>query len=165
MLAIEKKLMESQIIVENYNNGDEHLKKSLINIVKNRDPNNQYSTNYLDVIDDVKSHYTLQTNLLVAVAEHNLFCNKAQFYNNPLFLKSAIRNQMASYNAKSIELRNFERSFNHADTFEAKMKLYSTFITAYPAYVPFLLSNPFIELKYHEYYNLIVPDELARINY
>ncbi|MDE7436890.1 MAG: hypothetical protein K2M93_00245 [Muribaculaceae bacterium] len=165
MKAIEDKLKESRTLVDSFNNGDECLRKSLVNMVKNRDPNNQYLTNYLDVIDDVNGNYGLQTNLLVAVAEHNLACNKAHFYSNPLFLTTAIHNQMATYNAKTNELRNFEKNFNHSDSFKNRMELYSTFLTNNPNYMQVLLCNPFIEPKYHKYYDLLGPAELYRLNY
>lgn len=165
MKAIADKLKESQAIVDNFNSGDDYLKKSLVNMVKNRDPNNQYLTNYLDVIDDAFGNYALQTNLLVAAAEHNLSCNKCHFYSNPLYLTTAIHNQMATYNAKSDELRDFEMKFNNTDSFQKRMELYSAFLTANPAYEPNLLCNPFIELKFHDYYRHFGPEGLTRLNY
>lgn len=165
MKAIGDKLHESQAIVDSFNNGDDYLKKSLVNMVKNRDPNNTYLTNYLDVIDDARGTYGLKTNLLVAAAEHNLATNKAHFYSNPLFLTTAIHNQIATCNTKPPELRDFEKQFNDAVFFQKRMELYSTFLTAFPHYTPILLRNPFIELKYHEYYNHFGPNELLRLNY
>lgn len=165
MKAIGDKLKESQTLVDSFNNGDEYLKKSLVNMVKNRDPNNAYLTNYLDVIDDANGNYGLKTNLLVAAAEHNLATNKAHFYSNPLFLTTAIHNQIATYNAKSPELRDFEKRFNDATTFQKRMELYSTFLTSFPHYEPVLLRNPFIELKYHQYYDHFGSEELSRLNY
>lgn len=165
MKSIGDKLHESQAIVDSFNNGDRYLKKSLVNMVKNRDPNNAYLTNYLDVIDDATGNYGLKTNLLVAAAEHNLATNKAHFYNNPLFLTTAIQNQMATYNTKPPELRDFEKLFNDTESFQKRMELYSTFLSTFPHYAPCLLRNPFIELKYHEYYNHFGPNELLRLNY
>lgn len=165
MKAIGNKLHESHTIVDSFNNGDEYLKKSLVNMVKNRDPNNTYLTNYLDVIDDANGNYRLKTNLLVAAAEHNLATNKAHFYSNPLFLTTAIHNQMATCNTKPPALRDFEKHFNEAEYFQKRMELYSTFLSTFPNYAPCLLRNPFIELKYHEYYNHFGPAELLRLNY
>lgn len=165
MKAIGDKLHESQAIVDSFNNGDECLKKSLVNMVKNRDPNNAYLTNYLDVVDDANGNYGLKTNLLVAAAEHNLATNKAHFYSNPLFLTTAIHNQMATCNTKPPELRDFEKQFNEAVSFQKRMELYSTFLSTFPHYAPVLLRNPFIELKYHEYYEYFGLAELQRLNY
>lgn len=165
MKSIMDKLHESQTILDSFNNGDEYLKKSLVNVVKNRDPNNAYLTNYLDVVDDVNGNFGLKTNLLVAAAEHNLATNKAYFYSNPLFLTTAIRNQMATCNTKPSELRDFEKQFNEAVSFQKRMELYATFLSTFPNYAPLLLRNPFIELKYHEYYNHFGPAELQRLNY
>lgn len=165
MKTIGDKLYESQAIVDSFNNGDEYLKKSLVNMVKNRDPNNAYLTNYLDVVDDANGNYGLKTNLLVAAAEHNLATNKAHFYSNPLFLTTAIHNQMASCNTKPPELRDFEKRFNDATSFQKRMELYSTFMIAFSHYAPILLRNPFIELKYHQYYDHFGLAELQRLNY
>lgn len=165
MKAIGDKLHESKAIVDSFNNGDEYLKKSLVNMVKNRDPNNTYLTNYLDVIDDANGNYGLKTNLLVAAAEHNLATNKAHFYSNPLFLTTAIHNQMATCNTKPPELRDFEKQFNEAVSFQKRMELYATFLSTFPNYAPLLLRNPFIELKYHKYYEHLGPAELQRLNY
>lgn len=165
MKAIGDKLHESKAIVDSFNNGDEYLKKSLVNMVKNRDPNNTYLTNYLDVIDDANGNYGLKTNLLVAAAEHNLATNKAHFYSNPLFLTTAIHNQMATYNAKQPELRDFEKRFNDATSFQKRMELYSTFLTTFPHYTPILLRNPFIDLKYHQYHDHFGAEELFQLNY
>ena len=165
MKSIRDKLHESQTILDSFNNGDDYFKKSLVNMVKNRDPNNAYMTNYLDVVDDVNGNFGLKTNLLVAAAEHNLATNKAYFYSNPLFLTTAIHNQMATYNAKQPELRDFEKRFNEAVSFQKRMELYATFLSTFPNDAPLLLRNPFIELKYHEYYNHFDPAELQRLNY
>lgn len=165
MKSIMDKLHESQTILDSFNNGDDYFKKSLVNMVKNRDPNNAYMTNYLDVVDDVNGNFGLKTNLLVAAAEHNLATNKAYFYSNPLFLTTAIHNQMATCNTKPSELRDFEKQFNEAVSFQKRMELYATFLSTFPNYAPLLLRNPFIELKYHEYYNHFDPAELQRLNY
>lgn len=165
MKSIMDKLHESQTILDSFNNGDDYFKKSLVNMVKNRDPNNAYMTNYLDVVDDVNGNFGLKTNLLVAAAEHNLATNKAYFYSNPLFLTTAIRNQMATCNTKPSELRDFEKQFNEAVSFQKRMELYATFLSTFPNYAPLLMRNPFIELKYHEYYNHFGPAELQRLNY
>ena len=157
MKSIRDKLHESQTILDSFNNGDDYFKKSLVNMVKNRDPNNAYMTNYLDVVDDVNGNFGLKTNLLVAAGEHNLATNKAYFYSNPLFLTTAIHNQMATCNTKPSELRDFEKQFNEAVSFQKRMELYATFLSTFPNYAPLLLRNPFIELKYHEYYNLSFP--------
>lgn len=165
MTAITDKLNLSQTIIDNYHKGDDSLRKSLVSLVRGQDPNNRYQNNYLEVIDDAYGGYSLQTNLLVAAAEHNLAVNKANFYSNPLFLTTAIHNQMATYNAKPQELRDFEKKFNSAMSFQDKMRLYCHFRASYSGFEPVLMSNPFIEPKYHIYYRQIGPDELSRCNY
>lgn len=165
MTAITDKLNSSNTIIDNYNNGNDSLRKSLVSLVRGQDPNNRYQNNYLEVIDDAGGGYSLQTNLLVAAAEHNLAVNKANFYSNPLFLTTAIHNQMATYNAKPQELRDFEKKFNSASSFPEKMRLYCHFRASYPGFEPVLMSNPFIEPKYHIFYNQFGSEVLNQLGY
>lgn len=165
MTTITDKLNSSKTIIDNYNNSNDSLRKSLVSLVRGQDPNNRYQNNYLEVIDDASGGYSLQTNLLVAAAEHNLAVNKANFYSNPLFLTTAIHNQMATYNAKPQELRDFEKKFNSAMSFQEKMQLYCRFRASYPGFEPVLMSNPFIEPNYHAYYNRFGPETLNKLGY
>lgn len=165
MTDIAEKLRASENLVRTYNGGDVALKKSLADLVKGQDPNNRYKNNYLEVIHDADGGYSLSINLLVAAAEHNLSMNKLHYYHNPLFLTTAIHDCMATYNAKSSELREFERRFNTVQTFRDKMRLYCQFLAAFPNYDAVLLSNPFIEQKYHTYYHQCGPEVLAKYNY
>lgn len=165
--AITEKLNSSQTIIDNYNNVnvDERFRKSLLSLVRGQDPNNRYQNNYLEVIDDASGGYSLQTNLLVAAAEHILAVNKVNFYSNPLFLTTAIHNQMATFNAKPQELRDFEKKFNSAQSFQDKMRLYCHFRTTYSGFEQTLMSNPFIDPKYHAYYDQLGSETLNQLGY
>lgn len=165
MRVISDKLKASQSLVDIYNNADDITKRSLVNIVKGQDPNNRYRTNYLDVVNHTDSSYSLDINYLVAAAEHNLSVNKTCFYSNPLLLTTSISNQMATYNGKAQELRDFERNFNDADSFSEKMRIYSLFRSGRSEYQEALYSNPFIELCFHEYFRLLGPHQLSLLNY
>lgn len=116
-------------------------------------------------MDHVDGTYSLEINLLVASAEHNLWVNKVHFYNNPLFLTTAIRNQISGCNTKPPELREFENRFNKMSLFNDKMNIYCYFRNAHPEFEALLESNPFIDLKYHRYYLMLGPKELERLNY
>ena len=165
MTIINDKLNASQSIVDNYNNGIDTLKKSLVGLVKGQDPNNRYQHNYLDVITDASGQYSLEINYLVAASEHNLAVNKTNFYSNPLFLTTAIHSQMASYNSKPPELRDFEKRFYAAQTFHERMQLYSIFRSSLPQFEDALLGNPFISFEFHDFYNKLGPHELQLLNY
>lgn len=165
MNMIRDKLEASQTLVDSYNNGIDTLKKSLVDLVKGQDPNNRYQSNYLDVIDDASGQYSLEINYLVAASEHNLAVNKTQFYNNPLFLTTAIHNQIATYNAKPQELRNFEKQFNSAQSFAEKMRLYCSILNLHPEYEQALFGNPFIEQTYHYVYSQLDQTALYQLNY
>jgi len=165
MKAIGDKLQASQTLVDSYNAGDWNLKQSLVGLVKDKDPYNRYKNNYLDVIDDVNGGYSLEINYLVAASEHNLAVNKTYFYSNPLYLTTAIHDQMATYNTKPQELRDFERNFNAAQTFPEKMRLYCQFIEQFPYYEHALMSNPFIEPEIHIYYRQFGQMGLQRLQY
>lgn len=165
MKTISDKLNDSQTLVNSYDSGDVNHKRILANLVKSQDPNNRYQNNYLDVIDNTSGQYSLEINYLVAASEHNLAINKTQFYNNPLFLTTAIQSQIASCNTKPQELRDFEKQFNNAQTFSDKMSLYCDFLSCYPQYKAALLSNPFIEQDVHSTYALFGPIQLYNLNF
>lgn len=162
---IEGKFNASQSILDQYNNGLDTLKSALVNLVKDRDSNNRYQSNYLDVIDNANGLYSLEINYLVAAAEHNLAVNKTYFYNNPLFLTTAITDQIATYNTKPQELRNFEMQFQTSHTFQEKMSLYCYILILHPEYGSMLLANPFIDQEYHYYYAQLGPDMLNYLQY
>lgn len=163
--AIADKLNDSQALVNSYDSGDANHKRLLTSLVKNQDPNNRYQSNYLEIINDADGGYCLGINYLVAASEHNLAINKTQIYNNSLFLTTAIQSQIANCNTKPQELRDFEKRFNNAQTFSDKMSLYCGFLSCYPQYNAALLSNPFIDMRYHSYYAQLGPTELRNLNY
>lgn len=165
MSMIRDKLNASRTLVDSYNSGIATLKKSLVDLVKGQDPSNRYQSNYLDVVDNAGGQYSLEINYLVAASEHNLAINKTQFYNNPLFLTTAIQNQIASCNTKPQELRDFEKQFNDARTFGDRMGLYCSILNLHPEYEQALLANPFIEQKFHYFYLQLGPAAICRFSY
>lgn len=164
LTKMSEKLTDSQTLINSYNKGNASLKKALANTIRNKDSNNPYASNYLDVVNDC-SGYRLEINYLVAAAEHTLWSSKAYFYNNPIHLTTAIQTQMAVAGTKPQELRDFENSFNRESDPEHKMRLYSTFRACRPEYTEQLYQNPFIDFEYHKAFDLLGPDELMRLNY
>ena len=165
MRIIKQKCASSQALVETYLNGSDIVKKSLIGLVKKREAKNPYEENYLDVINDSSGGYSLEINYLVAAAEHTLWMNKECFYSNPIMLSCSIQGQMAIYNTKPDELRQFEESFNHAVRFEYKMRLYCDYLTLHPHHMEAILANPFIDECYHVYYSELGTAEIYNLGY
>lgn len=164
MTRMKEKLDESQTLINIYNTGDVRLKKALANTIRNKDSNNPYASNYLDVVNDYNG-YSLEINFLSAAGEHILWSNHANTYNNPMHLTTAIQTQMEVAGTKPQELRDFENSFNKELDPVQKMRLYSTFRACHPEYTEQLYQNPFIDFEYHKAFNLLGPDELMRLNY
>lgn len=161
---LNEKMAESQTILDNYDNGNDILKKALSNTINNKDPNNPYNSNYLDVIHD-KNGYRLEINFLVAAAEHTLWNNKAHFYNNPLHLTTAIQTQIAVVGTKSKELRDFEDYFNREQNLSQKLRTYTIFRRSHPEFTEALFQNPFIDFVYHNVFNQYGPDVLEQLGY
>lgn len=159
-----EKMEESQAYMSAYDNPDPKLQKAMARVIMGRDPNNPYMANYLDVVAD-STGYRLEINYLVAAAEHNLWLNKAYFYNNPWHLTTAIQTQFAMNGTKPQELRDFEEAFNKAQNCNDKMRCYSEFLCQYPQYNETLRQNPFIDFEYHMFFDLIGPQRLAQLNY
>lgn len=164
MTRMKEKLDESQTLINIYNKGDIRLKKALANTIRNKDCNNPYASNYLDVVNDYNG-YSLEINFLSAAGEHILWSNQANTYNNPMHLTTAIQTQMEVAGTKPQELRDFENSFNKELDPVQKMRLYSTFRACHSEYTEQLYQNPFIDFEYHKAFNLLGPDELMRLNY
>lgn len=164
MTRMKEKLDESQTLVDIYNMGDVKLKKALANTIRNKDSNNPYASNYLDVVNDYNG-YNLEINFLSAAGEHILWSNKAKIYNNPKHLTTAIQTQMEVAGTKPQELRDFENSFNKESDPVQRMRLYSTFRACRHEYTEQLYQNPFIDFEYHKAFDLLGPDELMRLNY
>lgn len=162
---IERKLKSSESIITAFNAGDDNLRYSLAALVKGKDPNNFYENNYLEVVNGVSEGYSLAINFLVAAAEHTLWSSKYYFYKNPLSLTAAIENQMAAFNTKPTELREFERRFNSATTFQERMGCYCGFLDSYPQYRATLFENPFIDFKYHRLYDILGPHQIQQLGY
>lgn len=159
-----EKLKDSQALINSYNMGDASLKKALANTIRNKDSNNPYASNYLDVVND-SNGYRLEINYLVAAAEHTLWSSKAYFYNNPMHLTTAIQTQIAIAGTKPNELRDFENSFNSESDPAQRMRLYSTFRAAHSEFTEQLYQNPFINFWYHNAFNYLGPIELMQLNY
>ncbi len=163
-IRTKERLQSSESILKAYETGDSNLQKALAQAVVNKNPQDPYVSNYLDVIHDT-SGYRLEINYLVVAAEHNLWANKAFFYNNPLHLTTAIQTQLATAGTKPQELRDFEDKFYVAPTDNDRMRIYATFRNTYPHYQEVLYQNPFIAFEYHEAYNTIGPQILAQMGY
>lgn len=162
-----EKLADSENFLNLYNSSDDKQKKMLANLVKGRDPNNPYSSNYLDVVDNSQGGYDIGINYLVAAADHNLWLNKTFFYNNPLHLTTAIQSQMALVGTKPDDLRRFEDYFNKESNPDNRMRCYATFRDSHPQpqYIEALYQNPFIDFDYHKAYETLGSAELANLSY
>lgn len=164
MGKLKEKLEYSESLLRAYNNGDPMLQKALANSIDNKDPNNRYISNYLDVIHDA-SGYRLEINFLVAAAEHSLWSNKAYYYNNPLHLTNAIQSQMSTVGTKPSELRDFEIKFYATSDERDRMRLYCQFRSTFTCHTEALYQNPFIGSEYHAAYDLLGPAKLNQMNF
>ena len=161
---LKEKMENSQTMLDLYNSGNSTQKKAIAKMIEGKNPNNPYDSNYIDVIHD-EAGYKLEINHLVIAAEHNLWRNKAFFYNNPLNITTAIHTQMAIVGKKPQELRDFEEGFCKITEPIKKMKYYTYFRTKHPELSEALYQNPFIDFDCHWAYDTFGPDCLAQANF
>lgn len=161
--SMERKFQNSMSLLTVYETGVPDIQKALVGVVENKNPQDPYTSNYLDVIHDT-SEFRLEINYLVAAAEHNLWENKAYLYNNPLHLTTAIQTQLSVSGTKPCELRDFEELFYLANENE-KLRLYTTFRNSHPYLEDALYQNPFINSAYHEAFYYFGAYNIAQMGY
>ena len=67
-------------------------------------------------------------------------------------------------NVKPNEVKNFEQQYYSASD-KDRLKIYSDFRNTCSSHYAIILQNPFIDIHYHDWYDKLGYDELARLNF
>ena len=67
-------------------------------------------------------------------------------------------------NVKPQKVKDFEQQYYSASD-KDRLKIYSDFRNSHSRYDPFILQNPFIDIRFHDWYGKLGYDELARLNF
>lgn len=157
--AIEYK--SSQIITQ-YEMAAPEMKAILLEAFRDRAEDKKFVDDYVDVLQ-VNGRQTLGINWLVQVAKWNQWQQRSHYYNNSCQLMASIQSAIAK-NVKPNEVKNFEAWYYSAKDND-RLKGYSDFRKTNQKCAPFILQNPFIDIHYHDWYDKLGYDELARLNF
>ncbi len=162
----ERKQMEmeqnSLAQLEAYNKAPTDAKELLVKFCRDRAVDKKFVDDYIDLIQE-DGHTTLGFNYLVIVAKWNQWYQRNFYYNNSCQLLTCIQSALKMHQ-KPQEVKDFEKWYYNAPD-KDKFAGYSDFRHGYPQYDGLLLQNPFIDLRYHNWYNALGYDTLSSLHF
>ena len=155
--------LETEQFINGFNNAPDSMKERLIKLVRDRADDKKFIDDYVDVLQ-VNGRQTLGINTLVQMAMWNKWHQRSHYYNNSCQLMASIQSAIAK-NVKPNEVKNFEQQYYSASD-KDRLKIYSDFRNTYLCcFDHFILQNPFIDIRYHDWYGKLGYDKLARLNF
>lgn len=154
--------LETEQFINGFNNAPDSMKERLIKLVRDRADDKKFVDDYVDVLQE-NGRQTLGINTLVQMAMWNKWHQRSHYYNNSCQLMASIQSAIAK-NVNRNEVKNFEAWYYSAKDND-RLKGYSDFRNTYTEYDPFILQNPFIDIRYHDWYGKLGYDKLARLNF
>lgn len=153
---------ESDKFIKEFDEASPAMKERLVKLVRDKANDRKFTDDYVDVLQ-VNGQATLGINRLVQVAKWNQWHQRSHYYSNSCQLTTSIQSAV-SMNVKPQEVKNFETWYYSAKD-SGKLKGYSDFRQKYPQHSQFILQNPFIDIRYHLWFDVLGYDELARLNF
>lgn len=154
--------LETEQFINGFNNAPDSMKERLIKLVRDRADDKKFIDDYVDVLQ-VNGRQTLWINTLVQMAMWNKWHQRSHYYNNSCQLMANIQSAIAK-NVKPNEVKNFEQQYYSASD-KDRLKVYSDFRNTCSSHYAIILQNPFIDIHYHDWYDKLGYDELARLNF
>lgn len=148
--------------LETFNASSADAKDMFIQAYSNMALDKKFVDDYVDVLQE-NGHATLGINYLVMVAKWNQWYQRNFYYNNSCRLLASI---MAAVNMcqKPQEVKDFEAWYYNVPE-KNRLAGYADFRHSYPQYDEFLLQNPFIDLRYHDWYGTLGYDVLLNLHF
>ena len=115
-------------------------------------------------MDNAFGGYDLQMNYLVKNVEIRDWQLAKFVYSHPLYLIKTLDRSISNHYASRAD-DSFWKEFSEASGFSAKMKLYARYRENHPEAIEDLHENPFIEIKYHSYYETLGLNRLEALRY
>lgn len=154
--------LETEQFINGFNNAPDSMKERLIKLVRDRADDKKFIDDYVDVLQ-VNGKQTLGINTLVQMAMWNKWHQRSHYYNNSCQLTTSIQSAITK-NVNRNKVKNFEAWYYSAKDND-RLKIYSDFRNSHQKCAPFILQNPFIDIRYHDWYGKLGYDELARLNF
>ena len=160
----QQKAMESKSgqIITQYEMAAPEIKAILLDAFRDRAEDKKFVDDYVDVLQ-VNGRQTLGINTLVQVAKWNQWRQRSYYYSHSCKLTTSIQSAIMM-NVKPQEVKDFETWYYSAKGND-RLKGYSDFRNTYPCFDPFILQNPFIDIRYHSWFNMLGYNELVRLNF
>lgn len=145
-----------------YDASQEKSKKWLVDLHLKISPEEKFVSDYVDVIQE-NGQSTLGFNYLVMAAKWNQWYQRRYYYSNSHQLISGIQSALG-IGRKPVEVRGFESWYNNASD-KDKLAGYADFRNKYPQYDEWIFQNPFIDLRFHQWYATLGYSTLKRVNF
>lgn len=145
-----------------YDASQEQSKKWLVDLHLKISPEEKFVSDYVDVIQE-NGQSTLGFNYLVMAVKWNQWYQRRYYYSNSHQLISGIQSALG-IGRKPVEVRDFESWYNNASD-KDKLAGYADFRNKYPQYDEWIFQNPFIDLRFHQWYATLGYSTLKRVNF
>ena len=153
---------KSSQIITLYDMATPEMKAILLEAFRDRAEDKKFVDDYVDVLQ-VNGRQTLGINTLVQMAMWNKWHQRSHYYKNSCQLTTSIQSAITK-NVKPNEVKNFEQQYYSASD-KDRLKVYSDFRNTCSSHYAIILQNPFIDIHYHDWYDKLGYDELARLNF
>lgn len=152
----------TQNIINTYKNLPDSTKEIMIGLCRDRNKDKKFQKDYIDLLQE-NGHTTIGFNYLVMVAKWNQWYQRNFYYNNSCQLLTSIQSALKMHQ-KPQKVKDFEKWYYNAPDRD-KFAGYSDFRHSYPQYDELLLQNPFIDLRYHDWYNALGYEPLFNLHF
>ena len=153
---------KSSQIITLYDMATPEMKAILLEAFRDRAEDKKFVDDYVDVLQ-VNGRQTLGINTLVQMAMWNKWHKRSHYYKNSCQLTTSIQSAITK-NVKQNEVKNFEQQYYSASD-KDRLKVYSDFRNTCSSHYAIILQNPFIDIRYHDWYGKLGYDKLARLNF
>ncbi len=153
---------KSSQIITLYDMATPEMKAILLEAFRDRAEDKKFVDDYVDVLQ-VNGRQTLGINTLVQMAMWNKWHQRSHYYSHSCQLTTSIQSAI-SMNVKPQKVKDFEQQYYSASD-KDRLKIYSDFRNTCSSHYAIILQNPFIDIHYHDWYDKLGYDELARLNF
>lgn len=153
---------KSDSILNTLKNAPEDAKNLFVELYRDKALDNKFVDDYVDLIQE-NGHTTIGFNYLVMVAKWNQWYQRNYYYTNSCQLLTSIQS-VVGMRQKPEEVKQFEQWY-YKSSDKDKLAGYANFRNKYPQYDTLLLQNPFINFKYHDWYDRLGYQTLHSLNF
>lgn len=160
--------------IEKYNASDDQTKMMLKDGIIKRSDKTRYADDYVEVVDDMNGGFVVKENYLVKSTEIRDWQLSKYVYNSPLsIIKTVVDNtninvsSSCGFNTQTgiKVLDQFTHDFFKANLFPDKMRIYTTMREQHPEHTDNLYKNPFIDISYHQSYDILGGHKVRALRY